>query len=66
MTKYNRQRSDKIQTMVCVTLHENKTEMSDTIKRQVDLGATLIYSHGGATDSYMMNGGKMDVLATDG
>lgn len=62
VTKYNRQRSDKIQTMVCVTLHENKTEMNETIKRQVDLGATLIYSHGGVTDSHMMNGGKMDVI----
>ncbi len=63
LTKYNRQRSAKIQTMVCVSPHENKTEMGDTIKRQVDLGATLLYSHGGATDSHMMNGGKLDVLA---
>ncbi len=63
LTKYNRQRSEKIQTMVCVTPHENKTEMGDTIKRQVDLGVTLLYSHGGATDRHMMNGGKLDMLA---
>ena len=36
--------------------------MNETIKRQVDQGATLIYSHGGATDAHMMNGGKMDVI----
>jgi hypothetical protein len=36
--------------------------MNDTNKRQVDAGATLIYSHGGETDSFMMNGGSMDVI----
>ena len=63
VTRYNRQRSDKIQTMVCVTLHDDKAKMNDAIKRQVDLGATLIYSHGGVTDSYMMNGGSVDAIA---
>ena len=33
-----------------------------TIKLRVDQGATLIYSHGGATDAHMMNGGKIDVI----
>jgi hypothetical protein len=63
IVKYNRRRSDKIQTMVCVTLHESKTEMNNTIKRQVDLGATLVYSHGGVTDSHMMGGGSVDAIA---
>ena len=36
--------------------------MNETIKRQVDLGATMIYSHGGVTDEHMMNGGKIDVI----
>jgi hypothetical protein len=63
ITKYNRNRGAKIQTMVCIPPVPNKTEMSDAIKRQVDLGATLLYSHGGATDGHMMNGGKIDVIA---
>ncbi|MGA2622090.1 MAG: hypothetical protein ABSF26_31240 [Thermoguttaceae bacterium] len=62
VTKYNRSHSPKIQTMVCVNLTADKAQMNDTIKRQVDLGATLIYSHGGATDSYMMNGGKIEAI----
>lgn len=63
ITKYNASRSEKLQTMVCVNLKPDKTEMADAIKRQVDLGATLIYSHGGNTDSYMMKGGSIDAIA---
>ncbi len=62
MTKYNQQRDPKIQTMVCIPVVEDKTEMNDEIKRQVDMGATLLYSHGGVTDSYMMSGGSIDVI----
>jgi hypothetical protein len=62
VTKYNRQRSTKIQTMVCVSLSKDKAEMNATIKRQVDMGATLIYSHGGVTDTYMMNGGEIEAI----
>lgn len=61
--KYNEGRSEKIQTMVCVPLQADKTKMAEEIKRQVDRGATLIYSHGGVTDSHMMSGGGMDVIA---
>jgi hypothetical protein len=61
--KYNQRVSNGIQTMVCVPLLEDKTEMKDEIRRQIDLGATLIYSHGGATDSFMMRGGSIDVIA---
>ncbi len=28
----------------------------------MDLGATLLYSHGGVTDTHMMNGGQIDVI----
>ncbi len=49
--------------MVCIPLVEDKTKMNDAIKQQVDLGATLLYSHGGVTDSFMMNGGSIDVIA---
>jgi hypothetical protein len=60
--KYNKGRTEKIQTMVCVPLIADKTKMNDEIKRQVDLGATLLYSHGGTTDSHMMKGGSIDVI----
>lgn len=62
VSKYNQNRSNPIQTMVCVPLIEKKSEMSDTIKRQIDFGATLIYSHGGVTDGHMMSGGTTDVI----
>src|SRR3990170_4011485 len=42
VTKYNQQRTTKMQTMVCIPLVEDKTKMNDEIKRQVDLGATLL------------------------
>jgi hypothetical protein len=48
--------------MVCVPLLEDKTQMRDEIKRQVDLGATLIYSHGGTTDNFIRHGGKIEVI----
>jgi len=60
--KYNQRRSSKIQTMVCIPLIEDKTKMNEEVKRQVDLGATLLYSHGGVTDTHMMNGGKIEVI----
>lgn len=63
VNKYNKPRSSKIQTMVCIPPLAEKTAMRDAVRRQIELGATLIYSHGGATDSHMMNGGSVDVLA---
>ena len=60
--KYNQSRTNKIQTMICIPFMEDKAKMEEEIKRQVDLGATLIYSHGGRTDSHMMSGGSMDVI----
>ncbi len=63
IVKYNQNRDDKIQTMVCIPLNADKTKMNDEIKRQVDLGVTLLYSHGGVTDSHMMRGGSVDVIA---
>jgi hypothetical protein len=63
VTKYNRHRQTKIQTMICIGLVEDKAQMADTVKRQVDLGATLLYSHGGTTDKHMMSGGKIEAIA---
>jgi hypothetical protein len=60
--KYNGHHDTKIQTMVCIPLTADKTKMNEEIKRQVDLGATMLYSHGGTTDSHMMNGGSTDAI----
>ena len=60
--KYNENHDTKIQTMVCIGLKQEKTKMAEEVKRQVDLGATLLYSHGGTTDSHMMKGGTTDVI----
>jgi hypothetical protein len=62
VNKYNESRATKIQSMVCIPLNPDKAKMNEEIKRQVDMGATLIYSHGGVTDSHMMKGGRMDVI----
>jgi len=62
VAKYNENRTTKIQTFVCLPLHDDKAAMSENIKRFVDLGANLLYSHGGNTDSYMMNGGKIETI----
>lgn len=61
--RYNQQRTDQLQTMICVPLKADRTAMNDEIKKQVDMGATLIYSHGGTTDKHMMHGGSVDVIA---
>ena len=63
ISKYNRHRNPKIQTIVCVPPLADKAKMKEVIQYQVDRGATMIYSHGGATDSHFMNGGGTDVLA---
>ena len=36
ITKFNEQHTTKIQTMVCISLIEDKTKMNDAIKRQID------------------------------
>ncbi|MCU0961868.1 MAG: hypothetical protein MUF48_17370 [Pirellulaceae bacterium] len=63
IAKYNQTHNPPIQTMVCIPLLEDRTQMAETVKQQVDLGATLLYSHGGVTDSYMMKGGSVDTIA---
>lgn len=60
--KYNKSHSKPMQTVPCIAFHEDKTKMNDEIKLRVDQGASMIYSHGGMTDAYMMNGGKIDVI----
>jgi hypothetical protein len=60
--KYNKTRTAKIQTIPCVPLFEDKIKMNDEIKLRIDQGASMLYSHGGRTDSHMMSGGKIDVI----
>jgi len=62
LTKYNRSRTTEMQTMICIHLFADKAKMKEEIQRQIDLGATLLYSHGGVTDRYMMEGGKIDAI----
>jgi hypothetical protein len=61
--KYNKSRSQKIQTMVCISLVTDKTKMNDQIKLRIDEGASMLYSHGGGTDAHLMNGGGADAIA---
>jgi hypothetical protein len=60
--KYNKTRATKIQTIPSISVCADRTKLSDEIKRRIDQGASMIYSHGGCTDSYMMNGGRIDVI----
>jgi len=60
--KYNKNRATKLQIIANPPPMADKTKMAEEVKRLVDLGATLLYPHGGATDSHFMNGGSVDVL----
>ena len=62
IAKFNQSRGNKLQTLVCVPLIADKARMNEEIGRQIDQGATMIYSHGGVTDSHMMRGGKVDAI----
>lgn len=60
--KYNKGRTEKLKTVVCIPLLGEKGPMNDEVKRNVDLGASLLYSHGGTTDSHLMSGGGADAI----
>jgi hypothetical protein len=60
--RYNRRHGGKMQTLICLGLEDNKAKMRDQIRSLVDHGATLIYSHGEATDRFVRDG-RLDVLA---
>ena len=64
--KYNRNRTTKMQTMLCLPLLADKGQMRDEIRLRVNQGATLLYSHGGATDEYFMNGAKAEATQAIG
>lgn len=56
VVKYNRSRPTPVQTMVCMMPEESKTKTADQVKRLVDKGATLLYTHGHVADTHNMNG----------
>jgi hypothetical protein len=60
--KYNKSRVTKMQTIPCIPFSDDKTRMAGDIKYCVDNGAAMVYTHGGDTDFYMMNGGKIDFI----
>lgn len=60
--KYNQHRATKLQIMSSPKLLADKTAMNDAIKRLIDKDVTMMFTHGGATDRHMMNGGKIDVV----
>jgi hypothetical protein len=62
LLKYNKRRTAKIQIMANPPPLADKTKMNDEIKRLIDLGATLLYTHGGQTDTHLMDGGKIDAI----
>lgn len=57
-----RKRGSKIQTMICMHPDADESKMADEIKRLVDWGATLLYTHGEVADRLTM-AGRVDVLA---
>jgi hypothetical protein len=59
--KYNRERKRKMQTMVCFTPEPGKEQTRSKIKGLIDDGATLLYTHGEATDGQTRSG-RIDVL----
>ncbi len=59
--KYNKRRTQKLQTLVNFKPLADKTKMNDEIKWRIDKGATLLYSHGMDTDGLTMTG-QLDVL----
>ena len=61
--EYNKTRQAKFQIMSNPPLLADRAAMKEEIKRMIDLGITLIYTHGGSTDSHFMKGGSIDVLA---
>ena len=60
--KYNKARATKMQTIPCISIIEDRTKMNDEIKLRIDQGASMVYSHGGETDAFLMNGGRIDVI----
>jgi hypothetical protein len=60
--KYNKARTQKIQTMVCILpLLDDKAKMRDHVKELADKGPTLLYTQGAHTDP-RTKAGEIDVI----
>ena len=62
IVRYNKSHKTQMQTILCISLDNDKSKMKTQIHKLVDLGATMLYPHGGMVDSHMMNGGKIDLI----
>jgi hypothetical protein len=64
VNKYRRERKSKIQTLVCARLLPEtieKTKMQDELKRYIDSGATMLYTHG-VDGEQLIRDGQLDVV----
>jgi hypothetical protein len=62
LAKYNRGRTNKMQSIVCFHPDVDKVKMRDQIRGLLDDGATMLYTHGMVADEHVMNG-RIEVLA---
>jgi hypothetical protein len=60
--KYNKTRATKMQTIPCISIFEDKNKLNDEVKLRIEQGASMIYSHGGETDDYLRNGGRIETI----
>jgi hypothetical protein len=61
--KFNRGRRTRMQTLVSLSLLTARAKMDAEIKRVIDNGATLVYSHGGETDQYVRVQERIDAVS---
>jgi len=61
--KFNRGRRTKMQILACLVPVPDRGAMEAEIRRVLDNGATLLYTHGGDTDQYVRTHERIDVVA---
>ncbi len=61
IVKYN-QRGGRMQSLVCIPPNTDESKIADQIKVVIDQGATMLYTHGGATEPHVRDG-RIDVIA---
>jgi hypothetical protein len=59
--KYRRERKGRMQTLVCFGVEHDKVKLRERIKWLVDHGNSMIYTHGEATDTALMND-QLDII----
>lgn len=61
VVKYNQQ-GGKMQSLVCIMPDANEAKMAEQIKVVMDQGATMLYTHGGASEPHVRDG-RIEVIA---